>query len=613
MKKFYSFALISLLLFSALSPLFPQDTVYVSKPRSSETAVVMVQKALDICRLQGSKVLVFPSGRYDFWPKGAAEKLYYESNTDVIPLRSCAILIENMHDLTIDCRSSELIFHGRIQPFTIDRSSNIIVKNVSIDWDIPMTAQAEIMEVNDNYIDIVINTSESPYEIENGKILFTGEGWKSRWNGVMEFEKKTKLIAARTGDDGCLGDGWGNYRATELKKGVIRLNYHFVRKPAIGNYLVLRHSARDHAGTFITESSSITILNMNMFQNAGLGILSQYSSNLTFRKVNCVPNEAKGRIFSGHDDGLHFSNCSGQIIIDSCRFLSLMDDPVNVHGTSVRIMEIKDEKRLLCKFMHEQSIGFTWAVRGDKTGFIENESMSTFGFGTVASFKPLTPELFEITFTGQLPRGLRVGNALENLTKTPDVIIKNSFFGSNRARGILVSTPGDVIIENNIFESSGSAILIPGDANGWYESGAVKNVVIRNNIFRAPCLTSMYQFCEGIISICPEIPKPEIGKPFHRNIRIENNEFHPYDYPVLYVKSVKGLVFTGNKLIRSTAFEPFHHSKSTFTFEYCSDISINNNLFEGDILGRNIYLNNSPASSLRLGSGERLTVKEKPQ
>ena len=221
MKKFYSFALISLLLFSALSPLFPQDTVYVSKPRSSETAVVMVQKALDICRLQGSKVLVFPSGRYDFWPKGAAEKLYYESNTDVIPLRSCAILIENMHDLTIDCRSSELIFHGRIQPFTIDRSSNIIVKNVSIDWDIPMTAQAEIMEVNDNYIDIVINTSESPYEIENGKILFTGEGWKSRWNGVMEFEKKTKLIAARTGDDGCLGDGWGNYRATELKKGVI--------------------------------------------------------------------------------------------------------------------------------------------------------------------------------------------------------------------------------------------------------------------------------------------------------------------------------------------------------------------------------------------------------
>jgi hypothetical protein len=34
-----------------------------------------------------------------------------------------------------------------------------------------------------------------------------------------------------------------------------------------------------------------------------------------------------------------------------------------------------------------------------------------------------------------------------------------------------MSTPGEVLIEKNTFESSGSAILIPGDANGWYESG----------------------------------------------------------------------------------------------------------------------------------------------
>lgn len=36
---------------------------------------------------------------------------------------------------------------------------------------------------------------------------------------------------------------------------------------------------------------------------------------------------------------------------------------------------------------------------------------------------------------------------------------------SCRARGILVSTPGKVLIERNYFESSGSAILIAGDAN----------------------------------------------------------------------------------------------------------------------------------------------------
>lgn len=64
------------------------------------------------------------------------------------------------------------------------------------------------------------------------------------------------------------------------------------------------------------------------------------------------------------------------------------------------------------------------------------------------------------------------------------------------------------MIENNVFESSGSAILIAGDANYWYESGAVKDVLIKGNDFRYPCMSSMYQFCEAIISIEPEIPSP---------------------------------------------------------------------------------------------------------
>ena len=93
--------------------------------------------------------------------------------------------------------------------------------------------------------------------------------------------------------------------------------------------------------------------------------------------------------------------------------------------------------------------------------------------------------------------------------------------------------PGKVIIENNVFESSGSAILIAGDANAWYESGAVRDVLIRNNDFRYPCNSSIYQFCEAVISIDPEIPTSEQKYPYHRNIRIMDNTFHLFDYPIL--------------------------------------------------------------------------------
>jgi hypothetical protein len=592
---------------------FSGDTVRLEdfglRPGTRENAVLYVRQALEECRKKSNPVLLFPGGRYDFWPQYAAEKMYYESNTDVIPLRRCAILISEMENLTVDCGGSDFVFHDRIQPFTIDHGNNITIKNVSIDWDVPLTAQAEITGVTDRYIDISINVLESPYIIEDGKLVFVGEGWKSRWNGVMEFDRESRIVTPGTGDRGCLGGNWQDYKAQELSYGTIRLNKNFTRKPAKGNYLVLRHSARDHAGTFITDSRNVTISNLNMYHNAGLGILSQYSENLTFTKVSCVPNPARNRILSGHDDGFHYSNCKGMIIIDSCRFLALMDDPVNVHGTSVRIIEKKDEKTLICRFMHPQSIGFVWARAGERIGFIENDAMNTVAEGIVDSFRTLDPEEFEITFREAVPGSIVSGDALENLTWTPDVMIRNSFFGSNRARGILMTTPGKVVIENNVFESSGSAILIAGDANQWYESGAVRDVLIRNNTFNDACMTSMYQFCEGIISIYPEIPGPDINKPFHRNIRIENNVFHPFDYPVLYAKSVDGLSFTGNSLIRSTRFEPFHVRKVMFTLENCLHVTIAGNTFTGDILGKNIALIGTSRKQLKLDPGQKLRLE----
>jgi len=120
----------------------------------------------------------------------------------------------------------------------------------------------------------------------------------------------------------------------------------------------------------------------------------------------------------------------------------------------------------------------------------------------------------------------------------------------------------------------------------------------------------MYQFCEGIISIFPEIPKPEYSKPFHRNISIEENEFHPFDFPVLYAKSADGISFTGNKLIRSHRFLPFHHRRSIFTFENCLNISIKANSFESDVLGKNVTLASTPLKQVKLDKQQKLIIEK---
>ncbi|HSB92281.1 MAG TPA: hypothetical protein VLC28_04150, partial [Flavitalea sp.] len=439
-------------------------------PNSRKNAVKLVQLALDSCRKLKRPVMVFKKGRYDFWPQYATEKMYFESNTTANNPKRCAILLSDFNGLTIDANGSDFIFHDRIQPFTIDHSTGIAIKNLQVDWEIPLTAQASVTDTGSNYIDISIDSVQFPFLVEQNKLVFVGEGWKSAVWGLMEFNPASGLIVPGTGDAGVLGNGWESYIAVDKGKGIVRMQYPFLRKPSIGSVLVLRHNERDHAGIFITGSNNVDLDSITIYHTAGLGVLSQYSGDLHFRSVHVVPNTAKNRFFSGHDDGCHFSNCKGNILLEHCSFRGLMDDPVNVHGTAVQVVEKKSDKELLCRFMHHQSTGMEWAFTGDSISFIDHNSMQSIGLGKVARFNALTETDFLLTFEDKVPANFQVHDALENITWTPSITIRNSLFAVNRARGILVSTPGKVLIEGNTFQSSGSAILIAGDANQWFES-----------------------------------------------------------------------------------------------------------------------------------------------
>jgi len=572
----------------------PNDAVVINvadfglKPGSKENAIPAIIKALDECKKHPNSTLKFEKGRYDFLIDPAHTREYFESNTTNDDPKNLAILIEGFTGLTLDGNGSEFIFHGAIQPITIDNSENITIQNVNIDWNIPLTAQAKILATSPRNIDLEIDTTQFPYEITSGKLIFKGENWKAEPNGFMEYVAGKHLIAAGTGDEGCIRGDWNKTSYEELKPGMVRMKGEFTRTPAVGNYLILRHSKRDHAGIFIQESTQVKLENLNVYHCAGLGVLAQFSRNLDYKNVRFMPNEAKNRYFSGHDDGFHVSNCAGKVTITNCEFGGLMDDPINVHGTSVKIIEKISDQKLKCRFMHEQSTGMTWGHPNDTIGYLENENMQTLGKGTLKSFEKLNRDEFLVEFNNSVPAEIVAGDAFENLIWSPDVTIQNCIFNSCRARGLLISTPGKVIIDRNEFESSGSAILIAGDANGWYESGAVTDVTISNNTFKDACLTSMYQFCKGIISIDPIIPKLDSLKAYHRNITIEQNTFMAFDYPVLYALSVDGIRFNRNKITRSHAFEPFHVRKHCLTFEACSNVEVKGNVFEGDVLASDI-------------------------
>jgi hypothetical protein len=303
--------------------------------------------------------------------------------------------------------------------------------------------------------------------------------------------------------------------------------------------------------------------------------------------VHFLPNiEAGRKVANGRDDGMHITCCKGTVTITECSFVGLMDDPINVHSCCVTGVEWLDARTIRCRYMHHQACAFKyWADEGDEITFIERGKMNQFAYATAASYELEDNEHFLLTFKEDIDESIRAldpsGIALDNLTHTAAFMCTKNRFGSCRARGVLVSTPKPVRILDNLFQSSGSAILVAGDSNGWYESGECHDVEIAGNTFTDTCLSSMYQFCEGIISICPVIPTPDVKMPYHKNIRIHHNVFDTPDTPVLYGLSTDGLTFTDNYIYRSTCSEKWHPGRHLINLTHSRNVDIKNNTWVG--------------------------------
>ena len=183
----------------------------------------------------------------------------------------------------------------------------------------------------------------------------------------------------------------------------------------------------------------------------------------------------------------------------------------------------------------------------------------------------------EVTFLRPIPKTLQLqSDCVENLTCTPEVEISHCYFSRTSTRGTLATTPRRVIIRNNTYDYTGmSAILIEGDASGWYESGPVKDVLIEGNRF-VGCAYNGHP-SHAVIALNPSNTVVDARHPVHQNVRIINNHFVTFGNPLLYAKSTSNLVFKGNSVeVHPAASET---GGKWFILDGCSDVVIKGNRF----------------------------------
>lgn len=559
------------------------------KANSSKNASPVLQKALAKIKAEykeGEKVILrFPEGRYEFHEKGAAVREYYISNHDQTNPKKVGIALEDTKNLTLDGQGSEFVFHGRMLPVSLLRSENCLLKNFSIDFENPHIAQVKIVE-NDPQDGIVFEPAPwVDYRIAKDSIFEAyGEGWTMRHSWGIAFDGDTKHLVYNTSDIGCPTKG-----ASEVAPRRIHAPGWKDARLVPGTVVAMRGWGRPTPGIFLSHDVNTTIENVKVHYAEGMGLLAQLCENITLEKFGvCLKGDADPRYFTTQADATHFSGCKGKIVSCNGLYEGMMDDAINVHGTYLKVVKRVDDRTLVGRYMHGQSWGFEWGCPGDEVQFIRSNTMELVGKqNKIISIRPYDKEQTEgareflITFQEPVDQVIneQSGFGIENLTWTPEVLFSGNVIRNNRARGSLFSTPRKTIVENNLFDhTSGAAILLCGDCNGWFETGACRHVIIRKNRF-VNALTNLFQFTNAVISIYPEIPDLKGQQQYFHGgpeggIVIEDNEFETFDAPILYAKSVDGLVFRNNTIKLNTEYKPFHPNRNRFWLERVANVTI---------------------------------------
>ena len=568
-------------------------TKYGVTPNSGENSSVTIYKAIQKIVAEAGNgnpiVIKFKKGRYDFHEADAQKREYYISNHDQVNPKTVGIPLEYLNNITIDGQGSDFIFHGRMLPISLFENKNLSLKNIHIDFEQPQICQVKILE-NDVAAGIITYQTAPwvTYTIKDSTFYNTGEGWEMHPTSGIAFEEKTKRIVYNTSDIGV-----GTKRVAEVSKGIIKA-YNWKNSKLIpGTVVAMRSWYRPNPGIFLHKGKDIRLENITVHYSEGMGLLAQLTENIYLKKFNVSLRGKKDpRYFTAQADATHFSGCKGVIVSNYGLYENMMDDAINIHGTYLKLIKKLDDKTVLAKYMHGQAYGFDWGYAGDSVQMIQSKTMELWdNKNSIQSIEVIRKKAsdpiqeFKIVFTKPLDKDIdptKLDIGIENLTWTPEVEFKGNIVRHNRARGALFSTPQKTVIENNVFDhTSGTAILLCGDSNGWYETGTCRDVTIKNNKF-INALTNMFQFTNAVISIYPEIPDLKNQKKyFHSGIKIEHNYFETFDKPILYAKSVDGITFKNNKIKTNHQYPAFHWNKKEIFFERVVNATIKNNTIDG--------------------------------
>ena len=445
-------------------------------------------------------------------------------------VRQAAIYLKEKNGITVDGNGATVLVHGKMTPLMFDRCEDLLIKNLTVDYACPTMTEFTVLSEKDGECIVKINP-DCLFRVENGDLIWHGENgldgkpyWQDSYIGNRRYIKvfdPEKQMCKDFSRDNLEFEEIEQLSADTLR---VRLKNKEANLPA-GSIVQTRNIVRDQTGSMLQRCKNIVFENMRIKFMHGLGMVFQFCENVTCKNSDFTP--AAGRTIASTADFFQFSGCKGKLLIENCKAWGAQDDYVNVHGTHLRIVGKNDaEKSLTVRFMHAESWGFQAFEAGDELEFIKWDTLIPYAQTKVTAFEKINDTDVRLFLDRPLPCGITVGkDVVENETWTPDLCVRNCDFGPTAGRGILCTTRGDVIIENNNFHNLwGPALLLEDDCNFWFESGYTRNVIFRNNLVTA-CEYAKTCECSPSIRCTPKVMDENSTEFVHGKLTVTGNRF----------------------------------------------------------------------------------------
>ncbi len=503
--------------------------------------------------------IFFPEGAYHFYPEGAETRYVYVTNNDE-GLKKLIFHVEDRDGFTLEGDHAEFIFHGRVVPFRFFRVLNLRLSGITIDFAIPSMVEADVESCDDSSITLRF-PKERPYWILDGKICFINDDFKFMkdsfpWE-VFDTVRRERMEGRES--------GLVDITVQEIAPGLVRFPNRY-GKAFPGERIVMKPEARLTPGIVLDACRQVAIRDLTIHSASGMGVVAQNSFDIALEQVRVGGRPGSGRSVSVSDDAVHFANCGGRIVLRNCCFENQWDDAVNIHGV-YRSYIPRENKVHFLRAGHYQQFGVPFAEVG--------EHLLIDGRCYTVSFLEDGKQYAWFDTAEPIPEDTPFAAPVLNLDRQPDVLIRDCVFRGNQPRGVLCSSGGHAVIENNVFHTPGAAIYVAGDSSYWFEAGPVNDMLIRNNLFD----NCFYLGCSGaaqaVIAFHPSMDM--LDSFYHRHIRILDNEFKDSHGRMLKASWTDDLVFAGNRWIKD---DTYHSQKPGKAIELsnCGEITLTNNI-----------------------------------